>query len=108
MLLLNRAQCYLRLGWYNAALVDASKVRSMDGAQTASLLLKASFRFAKAHYMLGNYEQATNILKLFPENEECKDLMIKGRQRLSEQATGQYDWSFLFMESEPLVLYYIR
>ena len=97
---LNRSLCYLRLGWYNAAFADAEEVRNSDDDDAKSLRLKASFRSAKAQYMLGDYARAIGFVEPFAENEECKSLISNAEKRLYEHFTGIYDWTLIFKNTQ--------
>ncbi|KAI0751022.1 hypothetical protein C8Q80DRAFT_1307690 [Daedaleopsis nitida] len=99
VLLLNRAESFLRLGFYSGALCDAQRVLSTDGAPDAQVG-KAIFRLAKAQYGRGEYVAAEqNFLRW--KKDHTEDTMVNSwiercRSRNRERETGEYDWVSLF------------
>ena len=99
VLLLNRAEAYLRMNYYTGALCDAQRVLSIEGTPDAHVG-KAVFRLAKAHYGRGEYAAAQDTFvrwKNTHSDDSAADSWIERcRARQSEQSTGQYDWPSLF------------
>jgi len=97
VLLLNRAQAYLELGYNEKALLDADKALSYE-----PLNQKALYRSALACYGDGDYESArarlVKLLKEFPENKDAKEKLLRTFRRLQEQRKGEYE--FLKMRNE--------
>ncbi|PUU76843.1 hypothetical protein B9Z19DRAFT_1194466 [Tuber borchii] len=97
VLLLNRAQAYLELGYNEKALADAKKALYYE-----PLNQKALYRSALACYEDGDYEstktQLVKLLKEFPENKDAKEKLLRTFRRLQEQRTGEYE--FLKMRNE--------
>ncbi|RPA92785.1 hypothetical protein L873DRAFT_1749909 [Choiromyces venosus 120613-1] len=92
VLLLNRAQAYLELGYTEKALVDADKVLGQD-----PLNIKALYRSAVSCYEDGDYESAkarlVKLLKEYPENKNAKDGLLRTFRRLREQRSGEYEFA---------------
>jgi len=90
---LNRAQAYIALGWYEAALRDAQYF--LDTFPSSALVSKAVYRVASAEYGLGYYRSA---LKRF---ETIKDIVgeweDKCRKRIREAEEAKYDWAQMFL-----------
>ncbi|OSX59453.1 hypothetical protein POSPLADRAFT_1151025 [Postia placenta MAD-698-R-SB12] len=103
VLLSNRAEVYLRLGFWSGAIADARRVRTNSDAPEA-LRNKAVFREAKAEYARGNYKTAEDLFlqwqSVRPDDEEVKGWISRARKRQAEQETGQYDWETLFNQSQ--------
>ncbi|RPA92790.1 SET domain-containing protein [Choiromyces venosus 120613-1] len=77
ILLLNRAQVYLELGYTEKALADADK---------RSLLLRGcDYESAKARLV--------KLLKECPENKNAKDRLLRTFRRLREQRSGEYEFA---------------
>jgi tetratricopeptide (TPR) repeat protein len=102
LLRLNRAEAYLRLSYYSAALFDAETVLASDLIDTKSRW-KALFRAAKALYFQGNYsaardkfEEAKNVEE---DGDESKQWFERIDKREEELEHGRFDWARLFMES---------
>ncbi|CUS08011.1 unnamed protein product [Tuber aestivum] len=97
VLLLNRAQTYLELGYNEEALADADRALSYEPVNQ-----KALYRSAVACYEDGDYESAktrlVKLLKEFPENKSAKERLLRTFQRLQEQRRGRYE--FLKMRNE--------
>lgn len=99
VLLLNRAEAYLRMHYYSGALCDAQRVLSTEGTPVAHVG-KAVFRLAKAHYGRGEYAAAQDSFvrwKNAHADDRAADVWIERcRARQSERSTGNYDWPSLF------------
>lgn len=96
---LNRSEAYIRLGWYNSALLDADSV-IQDGLEDASLLRKAVYRAAKSSYLLQKYRRAIDYAQQLPDDKDCADLITRSKKRLHEKETGEFDWCALFRDSQ--------
>ena len=94
VLLLNRAEAYLRLGYYSGAVYDAQRVLSAEAVPDVHRG-KATFRLAKAQYSRGEYEAARgNFLrwkKDHPEDNTADSWIDRCGARITERETGQYD-----------------
>ncbi|OSX59446.1 hypothetical protein POSPLADRAFT_1035719 [Postia placenta MAD-698-R-SB12] len=103
VLLSNRAEAYLRLGFWSGTIADAKRVRTSPDAPEA-LRNKAMFREAKAEYARGNYGTAEDLFlqqqSVRPDDEVVKGWISRARKRQAEQETGQYDWETLFNQSQ--------
>ncbi|KAI0720343.1 hypothetical protein C8T65DRAFT_602814 [Cerioporus squamosus] len=95
VVLLNRAEAYLRMNYYSGAVCDAQRVLSTEGIPDAHVG-KAVFRLAKAHYGRAEYAAAREFFirwKNAHADDDAADAWIERCDaRSSEQATGQYDW----------------
>ncbi|KAI0722769.1 hypothetical protein C8Q76DRAFT_793778 [Earliella scabrosa] len=95
VLLLNRAEAYLRLGYHSGAVHDAQRVLSAEAVPDVHRG-KATFRLAKAQYSRGEYEAARgNFLRWKKDHREdnTADSWIDHcRARITERETGQYDF----------------
>ncbi|OCH96012.1 hypothetical protein OBBRIDRAFT_719569 [Obba rivulosa] len=103
VLRLNRAEAYLRLGFYTGAAADASDaLKSADLPDT--LQDKALYRLAKAEYGRGRWTAAIGMFDEYflrhPEDKEAADCLSRAKARLAESDTGSYDWCRLFQESQ--------
>ncbi|KAI0719169.1 hypothetical protein C8T65DRAFT_725512 [Cerioporus squamosus] len=99
VLLLNRAEAYLRLMYYSGALCDARRVLATEGIAETHVG-KAVFRLAKAHYGRGEYAAAQESFVRW-KNTHAGDLAAdpwieRCQARQKERSTGEYDWSSLF------------
>ena len=96
---LNRAEAYLRLGYFSGAQYDAQKVLSTRGI-APSHVEKALFRLAKAQYGRRYYRDAARTFLRWKENNPgaaAADSWInKCRSRQHEGEKGQYDWAGLY------------
>lgn len=99
LLLLNRAETYLRLRWFNSAAHDAEAVIAMD-LTDISLKRKAVVRAMKARYFSGRYDDVHHLASLLPQDTDVKNLTAKASQRLHEQCTGQFNWFHIFKETQ--------
>jgi hypothetical protein len=96
---LNRSQAYIQLGWFSAALVDATCVLSALES-LPQMEKKASYRAACAEYGLQRYSDALARLELLEEDIEVKSLKSRCHQRLLEATKGQYDWLRMFQDGQ--------
>jgi hypothetical protein len=97
VLWLNRSQAYIRLGWFSAALKDATHVLAVPDLPVA-ITSKASYRAACALYGLGRYAGA---LKLFQAvHGDMETWKARCQRRLKEAATGDYNWVEMFDEAQ--------
>jgi hypothetical protein len=105
LLRLNRAEVYLRLGYYSSALADAECVLILPELSEASRK-KALYRAGKANYGKGDYVAAENKFKEFanlaPGNADALAGVSRTQARLRESLTGRYEWTRLFKESQTL------
>lgn len=96
---LNRAETYLRLGWYNSALHDCEEC--LKGTlDNDDLRRKAVFRTAKASYHLGQYEKTIELASSRLDDPECRSWKVKAEERIRERDTGIYDWCSLFNQAQ--------
>ncbi|RDX57022.1 SET domain-containing protein [Lentinus brumalis] len=99
VLLLNRAEAYLRLMYYSGALCDAQRVLSIEGIPDAHAG-KALFRLAKAHYGRAEYAAAQKSFvrwKNTHAGDPAADPWIERcRARERERSSGEYDWPSLY------------
>lgn len=95
VLYLNRAQAYLRLEWFSAALADALHVLSHPNS-LPSMLLKARYRAACAEYGLERYAAALSRLEGLPGEPSSLEYKKRCRARMNENTTGQYSWIDMF------------
>ena len=102
---LNRAECYLRLGYYSAALADVEHVLALPDL-LPSARIKALYRAGKAHYGRKDYAFAVEKYKEFsllaPGNPDAATGMARSSARLRESVSGRYEWTRLFKESQQL------
>ncbi|KAF5333008.1 hypothetical protein D9758_015171 [Tetrapyrgos nigripes] len=88
LLRLNRAEAYLRLSYWSAALFDAETVL---------------WRGAKAIYFQGNYSAARDkfqeSLKYGEDVDEAKEWLQRICKREEESEHGRFDWTRIFVES---------
>ncbi|KAF8308418.1 hypothetical protein DL93DRAFT_2063996 [Clavulina sp. PMI_390] len=96
-LLLNRAQAYISLRWFVAALKDSEVV--LAEFPTSALRKKAIYRAASAEYGLGRYEVALERFKLL-DATDAANWTAKCQQRLQEASTGQYDWLSMYQTGQ--------
>lgn len=100
VLLLNRAEIYLRLGWFNSSLSDVDKATKHGAISDAALARKALFRAVKANYYLRRYARVVDLAKTAPMHAECTEWGEKAKQRIKEESTGDYDWCSLFKAAQ--------
>lgn len=97
---MNRAEAYLRLEWFNSALIDAEKSLQGGLRDCDTLYKKALFRAIKASYGLGKYEHAIKLAEARAEDVDIKAWIARSKQRLQERSAGRYDWCSLFRRSQ--------
>ncbi|KAK7469024.1 hypothetical protein VKT23_003518 [Stygiomarasmius scandens] len=101
LLRLNRAEAYLRLSYYSAALLDARAVLSNQLIDSKSRW-KALSRAAKALYFQENYTAAKEMFlesMKFSEDEDSKDWLQRIEKREEELCHGKFDWTKIYVES---------
>ena len=105
LLLLNRAEAYLRLGFFSGALHDVLAVLSSGSSGlTPALRGKALLRAARAEYCRRNYAGAKDFFQKHKatgtNNSEDAIWIRKCDDRLKESSTGVYNWARLFQECQ--------
>ncbi|KAH8108158.1 hypothetical protein BXZ70DRAFT_914436 [Cristinia sonorae] len=98
LLLLNRSETYLRLGWFRSAASDAEAVMAMDLKDT-TLKRKALVRATKAYYSSRRYQEVQQLAEMYPDDADVQEFSTKSRERIHENDTGNYDWQALYRES---------
>lgn len=93
---LNRAQAYIKLEWFPAALADAMHVLSTSESLPLSMSTKASYRAASAEYGLGRYSHALDRLETLDEDTNIESLKSRCCQRSREAMMGEYLWAEMF------------
>lgn len=91
LLLLNRAEIYLRLQWYNSAGHDAEAAIAM-GLPSVDLKRKAVVRAVKAYYLSARWDEAVRLANEHRDIIEAAEFGRKAEQRLRERNAGTYDW----------------
>lgn len=94
ILVLNRAETYIRIGWFNSALSDARRALDVTSLP-AELRLKAIGRAARSLYGLGKYEDAIKFTKMLPDEKELQSIASRCLRRQQEHELGNYDWAEL-------------
>ncbi len=64
---LNRAEVYLRLGWFHGAFHNAKSAVYSENLND-DMVKKAVVRMMKAHYGLSRYSAALEVAKAFPDD----------------------------------------
>lgn len=100
VLLLNRAETYLRLGWFRSALYDVEQAKRSGAFSDTVLEQKALVRGMKANYGLQRYARVAELAKTFPADATCTEWFMKATQRMKEENTGEFDWCMLFKETQ--------
>ena len=100
VLLLNRAEVYLRLGWYSSALHDTKEAMQLGPITDDLLRRKAVIRSIKANYGLCRYEEVVRIANENPDDTDCKNWLERAKRRIIEKTTGKYDWFALITEGK--------
>ncbi|CCL98574.1 uncharacterized protein FIBRA_00575 [Fibroporia radiculosa] len=99
----NRAEAYLRMGFYSGTLVDARRVCSDPGVSN-TIREKALYREARAEYARGDYVEAEKRFKewqqFHPEDSDVKEWIARSQARSKERRTGVYNWTRLFEMSK--------
>ena len=94
ILILNRAETYIRIGWFNSALADARQ--ALDTAPLPTdLRLKAVGRAARSCYYLGKYDDAVKFTSMLPEEKELNVITLRCHRRQRERELGECDWTEL-------------
>lgn len=95
MIKMNRALANLKIGQYDAALLDAE-----CGPPDAKPLEKGLYRAARALYELGKFQRCYDtlniLLKEYPKNEEGRKELSRAKNRLTEQKYGRYDFKAMY------------
>ncbi|PCH40833.1 hypothetical protein WOLCODRAFT_137031 [Wolfiporia cocos MD-104 SS10] len=103
VLLLNRAEAYLRLQFFSAALADARRAVAASNIEL-SLRDKALFREARAEYGLGYFEAAKEKFlrwhETHPQDKDVEGWINRSQRRLEEMQFARYDWIGMFKESQ--------
>ncbi|KAJ7584922.1 hypothetical protein C8J56DRAFT_138136 [Mycena floridula] len=94
--LLNRSEGYLKLGWFAAALEDASQYLALTQIPSD----KATFRAARAEYSLGRYESALERFRSLPDLAEAIPFILRCQERIKERSTGQFSFLGMFNEGQ--------
>lgn len=97
---LNRAQAYIFLEWYHAALNDALYV--LDLESSSALATKALYRAARAEYGLSRYHEALYRFQTIGQ-DDAREWETKCRLRIRETEDGDYRWIDMFREGQALV-----
>ena len=95
VLVLNRIECYLRIGWFNSALSEARWSLTFDSLPSA-LRLKAVGRAARACYAMGEYDDAIMFAEMLSGAEELAKIVRSCHDRKRERAEGKFDWDKLY------------
>lgn len=101
-LYLNRAQAYISLEWYSAALRDAVTVLELELDTLSNFAPKAAFRAARAEYGLGRYDDALSRFRTVG-NSAARDWEDKCRRRTAEVERGEYNWVEVFSSGQRAV-----
>lgn len=97
---LNRAQAYISLEWYRAALDDA--LHALESLSTSNLATKAAYRAARAEYGLSRYHAALGRFQVI-EDDAAREWETKCHRRIQETEDGEYRWIDMFQEGQALV-----
>ena len=100
ILFLNRAEVYLRLGWYFSALHDTKEAIRLGPITDDLLRRKAVMRSIRANYGLCRYEEVVRIANENPNDTDCKGWLKRAKSRIVEKTTGNYDWFALITEGK--------
>ena len=92
---LNRAQVYIKLEWFSAALADALHVAGAPQCPPA-IKDKALYRSAAAEYSLGRYTETLDRLNSLGDDPSDFSLRSRSKQRLDEMTDGKYAWTEMF------------
>lgn len=93
----DRAQAYITLEWYGAALRDAVTV--LETHPGSNLTSKVMYRAARAEYGLGRYGEALARFQLV-EDAVARDWEVSCCHRILEVEEGEYDWTEIFRSSQ--------
>ena len=99
LLLLNRSQGYMSLGYFEAAKADA--ISAVTATSTEDLLCKGFHRAARACYELGGFDEAHEHLEKAlatlsednPLRRESLKLAARTSARIAEQSSGHYNFT---------------
>jgi hypothetical protein len=94
--LLNRAEAYLRLGWYFSALHDIEKAQKLGPFADANLARKSVLRAIRANYGLCKYDCVVQLAQQHKGDASCKEWLVKAEKRIHERHFGEYDWFAVF------------
>ncbi|KDQ61214.1 hypothetical protein JAAARDRAFT_77211 [Jaapia argillacea MUCL 33604] len=101
LLRLNRAEAYLRLGYYSAAVADAEHVLGLLDIPLVSRH-KALARSGKGLYALGDFLSAERKFKEWlcssTPNPEASEWISRCQARYRETETGKYDFADLYKQ----------
>lgn len=102
---LSRSLVFLKVGQYDAALLDTEFVTTTATA-ASNLAEKARFRKAEALYGLERYRECCEVLKELrvdhPHNAAAKAQLARATIRLAEQTNGEYRFKQLYNEATKL------
>ncbi|KAI0375881.1 hypothetical protein BV20DRAFT_933313 [Pilatotrama ljubarskyi] len=103
VLRLNRAEAYVRLGYYSGAAHDAQDVLNKVAVSDA-FTDKALFRLAKARYGRHEFRAAEEDFLRWQGNHandaSAESWLARCRARLRESEAGTYDWTILFRSAK--------
>ena len=97
VLILNRVEAYLRMGWFNRALQEARDALTFEDL-SPELRLKAIGRAARACYGLEKYDRAISFTEQIPNDQALADIRRKCMIRKAESERGEYDWAELYRQ----------
>ncbi|KAF8580588.1 hypothetical protein K439DRAFT_1619696 [Ramaria rubella] len=99
----SRAEAYLRLHYFSAALLDAEKVLESSDI-SKEVYRKALFRAGMATYLQENFKKAIcyfqKVLQCSSNDSEANAWLHRARLRDEEKHTGRYDWLQIFLNSQ--------
>ncbi|KAF8507844.1 hypothetical protein BU17DRAFT_57135 [Hysterangium stoloniferum] len=99
----NRAEAYLKLGYFSAARRDADDVIASTDRK---VMVKALGRAGRAAYYTEKFGEALvyfqKILAIEEDNLEAEGWICQTQTRLEEQTCGRYDWPRIFRDSQQL------
>ncbi|KZT37527.1 hypothetical protein SISSUDRAFT_841212 [Sistotremastrum suecicum HHB10207 ss-3] len=98
---LNRAQAYIKLRWFGAAIADASHVLSRMDLSPA-IREKATFRAACAEYGRQQYDKALARFQSLEAGAEKESRIAQCKERLHEAETGKVSMISLLEARESL------
>ncbi|KAF8524717.1 hypothetical protein BU17DRAFT_42595 [Hysterangium stoloniferum] len=100
----NRAEAYLKLGYFSAAKRDADDV--LASPETEAMEVKALSRAGRAAYYVKKFDEALvyfqKMLAIKEDNPVAKGWIRRTQTRLEEQTLGRYDWPRIFRDSQKL------
>ncbi|THV03035.1 SET domain-containing protein [Dendrothele bispora CBS 962.96] len=101
LLRLNRAEAYLRLSYYSAALSDAQTVLSLEFIDSERRW-KALTRAGKALYFQGKYAAAKDMFQQCISckgDRDAKEWVSRIDEREEERLHGRFDWSKIYKQN---------